>query len=70
MFKLFYPTWFYFKSHYRGQMSYPIIALFHVITKSKLVYEIRKYCLEEPQEFLIFVLLHLSSYDFQQLSNL
>lgn len=42
-----------------------ITALFHVITEPKPVSAIRKCGLEEPQEFLIFVLLHLSSYKFQ-----
>lgn len=66
MFKLFCFTLFYFKSHDRAQLAlYHIIALFHVITKPKPVYAMRKNCLEEPQEFLIFVLLHFSSCKFQ-----
>lgn len=57
-------TLFYLKSH-RPYMNNYITVLFHIITKPKLSYGNRKYHLKEPQKFLIFVLWHLSSYDFQ-----
>lgn len=65
MFEIFCLTRLYFKSHYRAQVNHYIITLFHVIMKPRLPSDIRKYHMEEQQEFSISILLRYALYDFQ-----